>query len=367
MLDSAISRRSTLGAMLGASTLATLPGWARGTTTPALIPANATTLAIEGRTAPSPAGGLRVGYPGVALHFTADGPRATMTVDASSGDVYLDVSVDDAAPRLVKLVKGVQEVELYNGAAGTHRVMVLKRTESWQGTMEIAGIGGARRVRPIALPDRKLIFIGDSITCGAGADVPDVASTLDGTIINNGAKSFGRVLAARLNAQCHLVSYGGRGVIRDWQGIRAINNAPQFYERAMPDDPKALWNHASYVPHAIGVCLGTNDFNQGVPDQNEFVNAYVEFARKLMRDAPRSPIFLIDSPMTNDSPGLGHRRTIQHDYLDEVILKVGSAQVSRVPIGHYPGRAVNVHPIASEHVKIADELEPVYRKALGWT
>ena len=367
MDDSAVTRRSTLGTLLGASALGAVPAWAREAL-PALVPANATTLAIEGRTATSAKGALRVGYPGVALHFTADGPRITMTIEASSDNVHLDVTVDGAAPRLVKLAKGVQVVELYSGAPGMHRLMVLKRTESWQGTMEITGIGGARQVAPITLPDRRLLFIGDSITCGAATDVPDAASLLDGTVINNGAKSFGRVLAARLGAACHLVSYGGRGVIRDWQGIRAINNAPQFYERAMPDDAKALWNHASYVPHAIGVCLGTNDFNQGVPDQNEFVNAYVEFVMKIRRDAPGAFIFLIDSPMTNDgSAELGHRATILHDYLNEIVRMVGSAKVARVAIAHYPGRPVNSHPIASEHMKIADELEPAYRGALGWT
>ena len=368
MFDTAITRRSTLGAVMGASALGALPSWARAAGVPALIPANATTMAIEGRTVTATNGALRIGYPGVMLHFTAEGPNATMKIDASSDQVFIDIGVDGAAPRVVQLVKGVQEVELYSGAPGVHRVQVLKRTENWTGTMEIVGVGGAKRVVPIALPGRRLMFIGDSITCGAGTDVPDAASTLEGNIVNNGAKSFGRVLAARLNAQCHLVSYGGRGVIRDWQGIRAINNAPVFYERAMPDDPSALWDHNRYVPHAIGICLGTNDFNQGVPDQNEFVNAYVEFVTKVRRDAPGAPIFLIDSPMTNDeSAELGHRATVQHDYLNEIVRKIGSPLVTRAPIAHYPGRAVNVHPIASEHVKIAGELEPMFRKALGWS
>ena len=367
MVDLTISRRSMLGG-IGASALGALPSWAGAASGPALIPATATTMSIEGRTATAANGALRIGYPGVMLRFKADGPRATMTIDASSDQVFIDIGVDGAPPRVVQLVKGAQEVELYSGAPGMHRVEVLKRTESWSGTVEIVGVGGSKRIVPVALPDRRLMFIGDSITCGAGTDVPDASSTLDGNIINNGAKSFGRVLAARLGAQCHLVSYGGRGVIRDWQGIRAINNAPVFYERAMPDDPHALWDHRQYVPHAIGICLGTNDFNQGVPDQNEFVNAYVELVTKVRRDAPGAAVFLIDSPMTNDeSAELGHRATIQHDYLNEIVRKLGSPLVRRVPIAHYPGRAVNVHPIASEHVKIADELEPIYRQALGWT
>ena len=327
-------------------------------------PVDATTVAIEGRTATAADGSLRIGYPGVALHFACDGPAA-LTVTASTGECFLDVAVDDAPPAIVHLAAGPQSVPLCG--AGRHRVVVLKRTEAWQGTLSVASIDGPARVTPLPLPARRLLFIGDSITCGAATDVPDAASTIDGTIANDAAKSFGRVLARRLNAACHLVSYGGRGIIRDWQGIRAIANAPVFYERALPDDPLAPWDHRRYVPHGIAIALGTNDFNQGVPDQNEFVNGYIEFIRKVMRDAPAAAILVVDSPMTNDgSPTLGHLKTIQRDYLDHVVAAIGSPRVTRALLGHYPGRAINVHPIGSEHVAIAGELEPHFRIALGW-
>lgn len=352
-----LSRRTTLG-LLGGVALA-VPARAGGSHA-----VDATTVAIEGRTAAAADGSLRIGYPGVALHFACDGPAA-LTVSASSGDCWLDISVDGALPRVVHLAAEPQSVPLCD--SGQHRVMVLKRTEAWQGIVEASAITGPRRVTPLPLPARRLLFIGDSITCGAAADVPDAASTLDGTAINDGAKSYGRVLAATLNAACHLVSYGGRGIMRDWQGSRTIVNAPTFYERALPDDPAAPWDHGRFVPHAVGIMLGTNDFNQGVPDQNEFVNTYAEFVRAVMRDAPAAPVLLLDSPMTNDeSATLGHLKTAQRDYLDHVVAAVGSERVRHVLLGHYPGRAVNSHPIASEHVAIAAELAPAFRTATGW-
>ena len=363
-MNQGFDRRGALGALAGAGALA-MPRWATAALPP-FVRADTPHLTIEGRAAPGADGAVRVGYPGVVLRFVADGPVVTMRLTSSSDQTYLDVGVDDAPPRIVRLAQGPQEIDLHRGRPGKHRIEVLKRTESWQGTIDVAGFGGVRDIAPVPLPARRLLFIGDSITCGAGADVSDAASTLDGSVINDGAKSFGRVLAARLGAACHLVSYGGRGIIRDWQGIRETNNAPTFYERAMPDDAKALWDHRRYVPQAIGICLGTNDFNQGVPDQNEFVNAYVEFVRKVGRDAPDAAILVIDSPMTSDNPQQGHRRTIQQDFLTEIVAKVDRANVTHAPLARYPGRAVNVHPIASEHVAIAAELEPRFRAALPW-
>ena len=365
MREADYSRRTTLGGLLGAAALAAMPRAVLAARP--LVRLSAANCWIDGRTAIGTNGALRIGYPGVALNFTASSARAALAVTASSGDCWIDVAVDDGTPRVVHLAAGPQAVELFAGAAGVRRIQILKRTESWQGTIDVMGVAGLDRVNPVPAPARRMTFIGDSITCGAGADVPDANSTRESNENNNGAKSFGRVLAARLGSQCHLVSYGGRGMIRDWQGIRNINNAPVFYERAMPDDPTALWDHASYVPHAIGVCLGTNDFNQGVPDQNEFTNGYVEFLRKLMRDAPAAHVFVIDSPMTTDNAEQGHRRTILGDYLDEIVARIASPLVTRANIARYPGRAANVHPIAAEHVKIADELEPRYRAALRWS
>ncbi len=210
------------------------------------------------------------------------------------------------------------------------------------------------------------MFIGDSVTCGElsawrpGAD-PEAA-------VNSDARaSYGMVLARRLSAQCHLVSYGGRGVIRDWQGVQATNNAPQFYELAMPDDPAHPWDPSGYVPDAIGIQLGTNDFGQGIPDQNQFVNAYVEFIRKVRRDAPRALIFVMDSPIVRDEPSHGGPRgTVLHAYLEEVVSRVGSSRVILAPLAHSPGVPGNGHPTGADHKVIADQLEPLLRRTLGW-
>ena len=339
-----------------------------GSSTP-LMPANNSAVVYEGRYDTTPAGGVRWGFPGVTAHLHFRANALSVKIDASDDDLYFDVSVDGATPTVLRAGKGVADYSLFKAEhAGEHSVTLTRRNESWQGTCTLLefsfGTVGEGLSAP-ELPKRKLLFIGDSVTCGemtAYENGRDMHAKLN----SNARISYGMLVARRLGAQCHLVSYGGRGIIRDWQGIRDTRNAPLFYELALPDDPEVRWDHRRYVPDAIGIQLGTNDFSQGIPDQNEFINAYVQFIEKVRRDAPDALVFLMDSPIVNDEPGRGPRRTVLHSYLEQIVARVGSAKVVLAPLPRYPGVPNNGHPTGIEHEAMANELEPLLRRVLNW-
>jgi lysophospholipase L1-like esterase len=322
-------------------------------------------VSYEGRYALGASRGVRMGFPGIITRLRTDAASVRAAIEASSDDVYFGVSVDSGEPLRIRLKKGANEMVLLEGAsAAKHSIEMVRLGQSWEGVCSVTGfttVGGIL-LEPPALPGRRLLFIGDSITCGEGTEPSDIVGKA-GPERSNASATYAAQLARRLDAQCHLVSYGGRGIIRDWQGIRATNNAPQFYELALPDDPTAPWDPRRYVPDAVGICLGTNDFSQGIPDQNEFVNAYVEFVRKVMRDAPGAPVILIDSPILTDD--CVPRKSVCRSYVDETVGKVGSPQVTRAWVRHYDGSPGDGHPVAAEHVLMADELEPAFRRALG--
>ncbi|MBW8883149.1 MAG: hypothetical protein JF615_17575, partial [Asticcacaulis sp.] len=164
-----------------------------------------------------------------------DAGKLTLKTAASSDTVWLDVWVDGGEVRTLRLAKGPQDLVVFEGARGEHAVRVLRRNESWQGVWDVSGaaIDAGRFLDPAPLPAKKIMLIGDSITCGEASDVA-FDDTRNDIAFANAGKSYGKVLAAKLGAQCHLVSCGGRGLIRDWQGIGTGVNAPQFYERAAP-------------------------------------------------------------------------------------------------------------------------------------
>jgi hypothetical protein len=333
------------------------------------VKANDPGIVYEGRCAVAATGAMRLGFPGVAVHLNFHGSSLVLKAAASDDELYFDVSVDQAAPTLLALHKGEGDyVLMKTGQAADHSVVLTRRNESWQGTVAIMGFSfgtGGRLLTAPELPKRKLMFIGDSVTCGE-LTAYEPGRDMKARINSNARLSYGMILARRLGAQCNLVSYGGRGIIRDWQGIRETRNAPQFYELALPDEPALTWNHSHYVPDAIGIQLGTNDFSQGIPDQNEFVNTYVRFIEKVRRDAPDAVIVVMDSPMVDDDASRGPRRSALHFYLGEIVARVGNPKVILAPLSHYPGVPGNTHPTGKEHDAIASELEPVFRRALGW-
>jgi lysophospholipase L1-like esterase len=332
------------------------------------VPANTPAVLYEGRCVVDPDGSVRMGFPGVTLHLRFRGKTLVLRARANK-DNFLDVSVDNGAAAQLRLHAGEGDYPLVDGPeVSEHTVVLIRCNESWQGTCTFLGFdtgADGALLEPVKLPPRRLMFIGDSVTCGemaAWAPQADPKRGSDG----NARLSYGMILARNLGAQCALVSYGGRGIIRDWQGNRDAGNAPQFYELALPDDPTVFWKHGLYVPDAIGIQLGTNDFSRGIPDQNEFVNAYVEFVRKVQRDAPGALIFLMDSPILQDDPVGGPRRSALHSYLAEIVKRVASEKVILAPLSHYAGVPGNGHPTGPEHREMAAELEPLLRRELGW-
>ena len=358
------------GALLALSMTAISPA------TPApSTPARSPLVRIEGRTADGPGGRVRMGFPGVTAHLRCEGSDLSMVLDASNGQNFFDIVVDGGAPVRLRAGAGLGSYPLLAGAAAgrIHEVQVIRRTESWQGTCDLLGFsaGSATRLLPPGpAPARRLLFIGDSVTCGEfaawSADDPLNGKTPNSEHITDAARTYAFVLSRRLGADCSLVSYGGRGVFRDWQGVSDTNNAPQFYELALPDDPSVHWNHASYVPQAVGIELGTNDFSRGIPDQAAFVDAYVELLGRVRRDAPGAWIFLLESPILEDAKGQPPKRAALRAYLEEVLRRFTDPRVVLAPIRHYPGLANNGHPLASEQAGMADEIEPLFRRALGW-
>lgn len=333
------------------------------------LSATAPAVAYEGRVQAEPSGEVRLGFPGVTARLRFRGSRIELHAWASSDDACFDVAIDEGPAALLRLKAGEGTYRLANGltADREHTLTLVRRTESWQGVCSMHGFAvpsGGEWLTPTMLPSRRLLFIGDSVTCGEMAGwTPDAVPS---AIAHNNARcSYGMLLARRLGAQCHLVSYGGRGLIRDWRGIREIPNAPQFYEFALPDDPCVRWDHCRYVPDAVGIQLGTNDFNQGTPDEDEFVNAYLEFLRKIRRDAPAAAIVVMESPILNDD-GKGPQRTTFRRYLDSVIRIAADNRVICASLRHCPGVPGNGHPTRAEHIGMADELEPVFRRVLGW-
>ena len=315
-----------------------------------------------------------MGFPGIALSFVYTGAAPTLLFDASGPDNYFNLSCNGWAPVVIRLKAGENRIALPTGRAPASgwKIELTRRTESWMGTCKFRGLeftdGGGLLPAP-DLPARKILVIGDSITCGEYLECfpPENEHSQRST---NAARSYGMLLGRWLNAQVHLVGYGGQGIIRDWSGKEGTPLLPLIFERALPDDPASVWDHTRFSPDLILVNDGT-DYDAGVPDADKLYAAFDAFVARLRAVHPKAFILLCESSFHADEiagqpPG---SRALYGRLLDRIVRhrqELGDKRVSIARAHYYPGTPADGHLVAFQHEQLALELMESIRPAMGW-
>ncbi|OUM56238.1 carbohydrate esterase family 2 protein [Piromyces sp. E2] len=157
--------------------------------------------------------------------------------------------------------------------AGEHIVRLLKTSECQDGSVYIDEIKtDSQVISPTPSKDRKIEFIGDSITCGVGAlekDCEYYSTSADGINL------YAYKVAQKLNADYSIFSFGGFGVYSGFRGepVRKVDiTVPVYYEKLgrlnwnfdHPENTTTAissidWDPTEFEPDLIIVNLGTND------------------------------------------------------------------------------------------------------------
>lgn len=303
------------------------------------------------------------GFPGVTFITEVEGTKLSANLHSSEGNSWIDVIVDGGTPQTIKVPQQATEIELFNfPTAAKHRVEITHRSENWHGNVtlkELSVTGGGFFAAP-ALPKRKMLVLGDSVTCGEAID--RVAGEEKNTRWWNARESYGMLTAKALNAQVNLVCWGGRGLIRSWNGKTDDANLPDFYEYAVGDNnPAYKWDHKQYQPDLIVSAIGTNDFSQGIPERETYVTAYVKLINKLLANHPKAHIALTEGAILNNE-----KKAALIDYIREAISRVNDSRVHQVTSTHYPGDASDAHPTKEQHAAMAKDLAPQLKSLMDW-
>ena len=174
--------------------------------------------------------------------------------------------------------------------------------------------------------------------------------------------SYGMLTAAALEAQVNLVCYGGRGLVRSWNGRTDELNLPDYAELTIADPTSpVMWDHGNYTPDLILSAIGTNDFSQGIPDRENYVSTYVALIKRLLELHPRAHIVLTAGAILS-----GEKKAALTLYLTEVKQRIASSQLHLVPSNHYPGDACDAHPTKAQHEAMAKDLAPQLKRIMHW-
>jgi len=316
----------------------------------------------------------RMGYPGVTIRFVYRGRAPTIKLTGDSPNCFFNLACNGWDPVVIRLKQGENEIPLPTGIAPASGWLIelVRRTESWMGTASFDGLRlptGCELLPSPAWPARRLMFIGDSLTCGEYNE--RFPTEYDATPRStNAARSYGMLLGRWLGAQVHLVSYGGRGLTRDWSGKTDVNIVPVFFPRALPDSPDSKWDHARYSPDVIVINDGT-DFDAGPLDLAKFTDAYAAFVAQVRAAHAHAWILLSESGFQSDGSD-GRPRTSRDNLwrtmqtVAERCRAAGDNRVRVVHTGFHPGTPNDGHLVAFQHEQIALDLLGPIREATGW-
>lgn len=128
----------------------------------------------------------------------------------------------------------------------------------------------------------------------------------------NAGMSFSSIAARELHADYHLVSFSGRGVVRNYGDANktSAEPMPSLYDRTCCFDSTRKWDFTKWIPQVVVIDLGTNDFStQPFPDKEVFQSAYHRLIDTIRFRYPGVTIFCASSPML-EAPLTGYVREI---------------------------------------------------------
>jgi lysophospholipase L1-like esterase len=319
-------------------------------------------VARMGRLADAADGGVRFAYPGVSSFIRFEGRELVLDASTSGDKSYLDVLVDGRFVQTLHLSRDRASYRLVaDASAGAHVVQVLHRSETWHGVVTLHGFAtDGRMLAPPALPSRRVLFLGDSVTCGEALERTPPGPKQP--VWWNPRLSYGMLAGVALDAQVQLVCHGGRGLVRSWNGRTDEFNLAAFYGLAIADPAAPVaWDQRRYAPDLIVSAIGTNDFNQSIPDRAGYVEAYAAFVRTLLRDHPQATIVLTEGAILD-----GDKKAALTACIAETIARTGNPRVHHIPSRHYPGDPQDAHPTRDQHRQMADDLIPPLRQLMRW-
>jgi len=271
------------------------------------------------------------------------------------------VIIDDGAPVKYKLREKTNKIKVADKLPpGEHIITICKNTEAGVGYIELLNIVCEGLVPMPLKPTRKIEFIGNSITCGAGMDINEVPCNKGQWYDQHNAyMSYGPLVARSLNAQYHLSSVSGIGLIHSCCDMKIT--MPQVFDKINQRENAIPWNFSRYQPDVVTVTLGEND---GIQDSTTFCDAYVKFLTDIRSHYPKAHLICLTSPMADEKLTAALKNYIT-GVIDQRISQ-GDKNVSKCFYSRSFNSGCGGHPDLKEHKLIADELSAYIRKTMSW-
>ena len=208
--------------------------------------------------------GFAMTWPGSYAKLLARGSRLDVEIEAVYGDRrdYLSFEVDGLTAQTFSPIEGKHWYTVFLGmdAGRTHEVLIVKETMAFpdQCSVRLTRLRTDGEVLPVTPYERRIEFIGDSITCGEGCRGPEKFDEWLPMMFGAGS-AFPRVTAELIKAEYSCVSISGWGVLNGWDN-NPNSRIPLIYDKLCGQRTDADYGF-DFDPDAVVIALGTNDNN----------------------------------------------------------------------------------------------------------
>lgn len=310
-------------------------------------------------------------FPGVQIRTAFTGTSLRMIAKPRSG--YFMAQIDGAAP--FKVGFNAERDSLVNLATalpwGRHEVQLMYVTEGYDRRAEFRGFvvdEGCSLQNPTPMGERRIEFIGNSITCGYGVESTEASAPFQDETCNH-YYTYAARTARNLGAQHVVVARSGIGVYRNYNGPTTGDsiNMNTEYTHTLLYDATEQWDFSRFTPDVVCINLGTNDTSTTGADPALLKAGYVRLLSQVRKAYPAAKIVFLCGCMMHEAA-----LDLASQTMDTVVAEAhaaGDREVYRFDFAPQEGDlgyGASWHPSYWQHANMADELTPFLRQLMGW-
>jgi hypothetical protein len=336
------------------------------------VPAHDPKLQYTGRIGFANPAAPVITWPNTSIGGVFEGSSLAVTLDDQYGKNYFNVFIDgDLAHPVV--IHAEQGAKTYSVAAhlkpGRHAFLVTKRTEGEEGATRFLGLkldDHGRLLPPSPRPARRIEFFGDSITSGMGNESPDTGPD-NLASDKNSFMSYAAITAHALNAEMHMTSQSGIGVMISWFPF----TMPDFYDQlSAVGNNDTTWDFSQWTPGAVVINLLQNDYwlvgrdhkLQPEPTVPQRIQAYKTFVKRIRALYPNAYIICALGSMEATRPG-----SEWPGYVSSAVNQIRSEDHDeRIDTLFFAFTGYSQHPRVKQHQANAEKLTSFIKGKMGW-
>jgi hypothetical protein len=252
---------------------------------------------------------------------------------------------------------------------GAHSFLITKRTEGEEGATVFRGLeldDGGTLLAPPPRPTRRIEFFGDSITSGMGNE-----GALNGRDDlgkdKNSFMSYAAITARKLDAEVHLSSQSGIGMMISWFPF----TMPDFYDQlSAVGNNDSKWDFSRWTPDVVVINLLQNDSwligrdhkLKPEPNEEQRIEAYRAFVQRIRQLYPKAYIVCALGSMEATRAG-----SPWPGYVTAAVERMRHANGdSRIDTLFFPFTGYGQHPRIRQHQENAAMLTAFVKQRMGW-